>query len=428
MNKKFNEFLDSKGITTEDYKVKSAEDMAALYNEYNEKTISAIEELAKKGLEENKQALVKLNEELAANRIEQSKTLNASLKEYGLAIKKLAEGEVRTATHKSVNEQVYEQLTKGLPTLTSIKEGSKDSLTIKAAGTITSANISGGNVPVEQRIAGMSPLASRRIRLMDIVSRGVASSNIISWVSQAAKDGTAGVTGEGLAKNQIDFDLVVASQTLRKVTAYIKVSQEMLEDVDFINSEINNELMREVIKSIEAGVYEGAGTGITIKGIRTSATAFAAGTFALDVDNANFVDVLRVAVNQILIADQPAPNYILAHPSDVTNLKLIKNSATDKRYIDQLQLVGGTLSLDGIPIIESTLVTVDEYLVGSFDLATVWDRGSVQITVGMENDDFTKNLVTILAEWRGLCIVKTNDETAFVKGVISTDSAALETT
>jgi hypothetical protein len=51
----------------------------------------------------------------------------------------------------------------------------------------------------------------------------------------------------------------------------------------------------------------------------------------------------------------------------------------------------------------------------------------IDVQVGLENDDFTKNLVTVLAEWRGLALVKTNERSAFVAGVFATDKAALET-
>jgi HK97 family phage major capsid protein len=290
-----------------------------------------------------------------------------------------------------------------------------------------STNVSGGNVPVEQRLPGFDLIPSRRPRLLDIVSRGTADSNIISWVSQANKEGAVGQTAEGALKNQIDFDLVVNTESLKKTTGYIKISEEMLTDISFIESEINNELMREILKAVELQVYSGDGTGNNLNGILTQATAFAAGTFALSVDNANLADVLTVAANQIKLAEHDAPNYILLNPSDVTALKLIKASATDKRYVDRLVMVAGEMSLDGIPILETTLVTQDTYLIGDFRMATVFDKGMVDIKVGYENDDFTKNLVTILAEWRGLNIIKTNQTTAFVTGTISTDAAALET-
>ena len=96
-----------------------------------------------------------------------------------------------------------------------------------------------------------------------------------------------------LLKNQIDFDLVVASETVVKRTAFIKVSDEMVDDISFMASEINNELMRELLKDVENQVYQGNGVAPNMNGIRTVATAFAAGSFAGTVDNANIVDVLK---------------------------------------------------------------------------------------------------------------------------------------
>lgn len=418
---KFKEWLVSKG-----YELKedtSAEKMAEYYNEFN---AMKQEELKDAIAKENKEAIETVKAELVESQAEQLKNLNATLKEMGLAIKSATEkGDVSLTNVDSLEKALKDNE----ESLKAIASGDKkERVSFKAAGTmLISSNVSGGNVPVEQRLGGMNAIASRQIRLLDIVSRGTASSNVISWVYQANKDGAAGGTAEGALKNQIDFDLVVNSESVKKRTAFIKVSEEMVGDIDFMRSEINNELMRELLKDVENQVYQGDGTGNNLNGIRTVATAFAGGTFAGTIDNANAVDVLTVAANQIAIAEQPMPNYILMHPSDITALKMVKVSATDKRYVERLALVAGQLSLDGMPIIGTTLVTAGEYLIGAFDLSTVYDKGAMSIEVGRDSDDFTKNLVTVLAEWRGLCIVKNNDRTAFVKGVIATDAAVLET-
>jgi len=421
---KFQSFLEVKNISQEDFNGKTAEEMAGLYNEYNEKAQSDLTEaISAKASKEDIQAIEK---SLKDNQAEQMKALNSTLKEYGVAIKKLSTEEKVAKAGESVS--IFKSLENNRESLIAIKEGNAKSVQFKAAADmLISTNVSGGNVPVEQRIPGMNAIASRQVRLLDIVSRGTAESNVISWVSQANKDGAAGGTAEGAIKNQIDFDLVVASETVVKRTAFIKVSDEMVDDISFMASEINNELMRELLKDVENQVYQGNGVAPNMNGIRTVATAFAAGSFANAVDNANIVDVLRVAMNQVKLADQAMPNYILMNPSDITSLKLIKVGSTDDRYIDQLQLVAGMLSLDGVPIIESTLVSQDDYLVGAFDLATVYDKGSVSIEVGLDGSDFTDNMRTVRAEWRGATVVKTNDRTAFIAGDFTTDKAALET-
>lgn len=433
--KTFENFLVEKGITKDVFTTKSAGEMAALYNEYNDSVRAEIQKSIE--AKASKEEVEKMKAEFVAEKEKQFEALQTQLKsqseelkELGLTLKKVSNNTNTERKHNSIKEGLEKNLEKlkALGRDADASSARNNGFSFKAAGDmLISSNVSGGNVPVEQRIAGLNTVASRRVRLLDIVSKGTAASNVISWVYQANKDGAAGGTAEGATKNQIDFDMVVASQTVVKRTAYIKVSDEMITDIDFIQSEINNELMRELLKDVEGQAYNGDGIAPNMNGIATVATAFAAGTFATSVDNANEADVLTVAINQIMIAEQPMPNYILMHPSDVTKLKLYKVSSTDKRYVDRLLLVGGELTLDGVPIIATTLVPAGDYLVGSFDLATLYDKGEVMIEVGLDGNDFTKNMRTIRAEWRGAMVVKNNDRTAFVTGDFATDKAALET-
>ena len=434
MKSKFELFLETKGLNTISFASQEAEEMAKLYNEYNEEARKALEDAVAKSA--SKEDIESLKSELATAQKEQMVQLNKTLKEYGLAIEKLNKNNserslISNAT--SVKDSLSTEENKAkLNALKGLNKASAEqngiTFEIKAAGTmLESTNVSGGNVPVEQRIAGLNLIATRQLRLMDLFAKGAASSNIISWVYQANRDGAAGGTAEGDTKNQIDFDLVVASQAVVKRTAFIKISTEMLDDIDFIQSEINNELMRLLMLDIELTAYSGNGTAPNLNGIRTVATAFAAGTFAATVDNANEADVLTVAINQIAIANQEAPNAILMHPSDITKLKLYKVSATDRRYIDRLIFIGNTLTLDGVPMIGSTLVTAGTYLVGNFNMSTMYQKNAVTINMGLDGNDWTKNLRTIIAEWRGALVTKNNDRTAFVKGTFATDIAALET-
>jgi HK97 family phage major capsid protein len=423
---KFENFLTEKGINKEQFTAKSAEEMAGLYNEYNEKNATLLTELIEKGKEDNAEVIKSLKKEITENQIAQAKALNETLKQHGLMIKKLSEQE--KVDGLGVVNSIQKGLEANKESLLKIKGDRSATLNFKAAGTmLISSNVSGGNVPVEQRLPGMDAIASRRVRMLDVVTRGTAESNVISWVSQANKDGAAGGTAEGALKNQIDFDLIVVSESVKKRTAFIKVSEEMVNDISFMTAEINNELMRELLKDVESQVYEGDNVGTNLNGIKTVATAFAAGSFAGTVDNANEADVLTVAMNQIQVAEQDDADYAFVHPNTITTLKLIKTSTTDRRYIDRLAMVAGQLSLDGVALVPTTLVTDGEYLIGNFASATVYDKGEMNIEVGRDSDDFTKNLVTVLAEWRGLCLVKTNRRPAFVTGVFATDKAALET-
>lgn len=429
----FDKFLKEKGVDADKLEEKSAEDLAGLYNEFNtkqrEKLEKAIEEKA------SKDDIAKMRSEMTELQTEQLKQLNEVLKEQGIAIKRLTKPSQKTDL--TFGEQITKALEANKEKLKTLKDGTVSDVKanafdfeVKVPGNMTLAgNVSGGNIPVEDRIEGLNIIPSRRVRLLDVMGQRTTTSNVVSWVYQANKDGAAGQTAEAAVKNQIDFDLVVANEAVKKTTAFIKVSTEMLDDIEWIQSEIQQELMRELLKAVEQTAYNGDGTGQNHNGIRTVASAFSAGSFAGTVDNANIVDVLTVAMNQVEIAqeNEGIVNYIFMHPSDVTSLMLVKLSATDKRYVDRLIQVGSTMILDGVPIIKSTLITQGQYLVGAFDLALLVTRTSMRFDIGLDGNDFTENLRTILAEWRGLTLVRNNDRSAFVAGVFATDQAALET-
>lgn len=428
----FKAFLAEKGIEEAAFKSMGAEEMSGILNDFNEKKEEELNELISS--KASKEDIDALKSELVDIQKKQLEQLNAVLKAQGLMIKKLSKGE-KEENKVSFKDALRAGLKENLEGLKTLKEGSKSkaeaasfNFAVKAAAPmLLSTNVSGGNIPVEDRIEGLDDLPSRRVRLLDIMAKRSTSSNVVSWVSKANKDGAAGQTAEGSAKNQIDFDLVVDNETVKKTTAFIKVSTEMLDDLDWIESEINSELMKEVQKAVEEQAYSGDGTGNNHNGIRTVASAFAAGSSALKVPNANIVDVLNVAMTQIEVAQEgdAMPNFILMHPEDVLSLKQEKVSDTDRRYVGELVNVGNTLVLGSTPIISTTLVAQGEYLVGDFGLSILVTRSGMTFDFGLDGNDFTENLRTILAEWRGLTIVKTNKRTAFVKGVFATDIAAI---
>ena len=422
--KDFNTWLTAeKNLDEAAIKELSAEAQASHIAEYMSSVAMKVDEAVKSG--GSKEELAELGKEQSKALAELGAKHEAILLSQGAAIKSAVEK--LTKTESSTSKSILEQLKEKKDEISRYKNGESVKITLKAVGDMSIAGNVTGQIPQAERLPGMNMVPSREIKFLDVLQAGTISSNLVEWVYQSGKEGTAGQTAEAATKNQIDFDLLVGSQKVEKTTAYITITDEMLDDVEFMASEINNELNRELLKAVELGAYSGSGTSPQLNGVFTTATAFAAGDFALDVDNANEVDVLTVAANQIKIAEQGMPNYIFMNPSDVTALKMVKVSSTDKRYVERLAMVAGSLSLDGVPIVETTLVDAGQYLIGDFTKAHIRTKAGISIDVGYTGDNFIKNFKTIRAEWRGVVYVKNNDRTAFVKGVFATDKAALET-
>ncbi len=291
-------------------------------------------------------------------------------------------------------------------------------ITVKAVGNMTLGGniVDDAQIPQAQREAGITRIVRRQPFILQLVNTGTINSNKWEWVQQVNPDGGAGMTAEGTKKSQADFDLELAEASVRKVTAYIKVSKEMLDDVDMMRAEIDQELIELINLKIDEQLLSGDGLGQNLVGILENATAYSAGSFAGTVVEPNNADVLRTAINQVMV-NLFQPNYIVLHPSDVTALELSKGN--DGHYVmPPFTTTDGTV-IKGIPVVMNTGVTEGDFLVGDFTKSGVRFKEGITINVGYENDDFTKNFVTILAEARLAHRVKSNHYGAFVTGTFA---------
>jgi HK97 family phage major capsid protein len=343
-------------------------------------------------------------------------------------------------TVEEIAANVLELQTKGATTedtetLKSVLDGKKDELSalkgkssgsvnfvLKAVGNMALTTNTTGQIPQAERESGITRIVRRQPYILDLVNVGTIMSNLWEWVEQKNQDGGSAMTAEGAKKSQTDFDLVLASASVKKVTAFIKVTKEMLDDVNLLRAEIDQELTELINLKIDDQVLTGVGTGDNLTGIMQNATAWAAGTFALTVPTPNNADVLRVAINQAMV-NQFQPNYIVLHPSDATAMDLDKGS--DGHYaLPPFATIDGRI-ISGVPVVMNTGQTQGTFLVGDFTKSAVRFKEGLTINVGYENDDFTKNFVTILAEARLVHRVKSNHYGAFIKGTFSAAITAL---
>jgi HK97 family phage major capsid protein len=419
-------FLETKGIKdiSSDFEGATTEEMHSYYTaklSFEQSELKSRLEVIENG---NTEEVEKSKDEIA--------TLKEAIKLQGTTLKAIQTGQLSGATVNGLENSIEKALRDNKDNFAMSKSKKHEfSFEIKA-GDMTSANISGGVVPQAQRLEGINDVAERMTITYPLIPKLNTAANTIEWVYETGQDGTIDGTGEGLAKDQIDNDFVVTSVALVKRAAYFKVSTEMLDDATFMSGWLRNKLIVRLLLDVDSQCLNGNGTAPNLKGIVSYATAFAPGTFATGsanaVDSANNADVLVVAMNQIKLANQGTQALtIQMNPTDAAALKTIKLTATDKRYVDRLLQVGSTLMLDGTPILENNDITVGSYLIGDFSKATIVQKSGITVEVGLDGSDFTKNLRTILAEWRGQLFVQNNDTTAFVKGVFATDAAAIET-
>lgn len=331
------------------------------------------------------------------------------------------------AVVKSFEAELKEAVEANKTALKDLQENQKGAVnfTMKAAGTMTIAgNYSGGNVGLTSWDTEFARIVRRQPFMRELV-RIIATDNMyIAWAEQKNADpGVADTVAEGATKPQTDFDIVEATAKVEKIAVWIKVSKEALADIKFLQGEINTELRELIELKLDEQILSGNGTSPNLKGILSVAPTFAAvSTLALLVPTPNRFDVLVAAVAQLAAANFYGDTVVI-NPSDYYAMQLTKD-AEGRYLLPPFQSVDG-MTVAGLRLVANNGVAVGTFLAGDFKKATLAIREEMNIQVGYVNDDFIKNLITILAELRAVLFVKSNWYNAFVKGTFSTAITAL---
>ena len=228
------------------------------------------------------------------------------------------------------------------------------------------------------------------------------SGNALTYYVIGAAEGIADVDGtaEGVAKDRIHVPYTPKTAALTKIAAYLKETDEIINDAPFLESAIRNRGVYEFNKQIEKYLV-GALAGTS--GIQVSGTS-------VDFDS------ILTAKQEIITDTGYVPDAMLINPSDWANLLQAKDS--NRQY-----LLGGpgfgsygngayfeNPKVWGMNVVQSSAVTEGAPIVGAFKTAaavvTQAGNGQRVEVSNSDQDDFIKNIVTIRIEERLVLAVR----------------------
>jgi HK97 family phage major capsid protein len=376
--------------------VKTAEQMAADLKADFSKSTDAVKAIAEEALGKVKSG-EKVTEKMKDDADAALVKLNELTEEVKEMAQKMARGgdvdevEAKTLGARFVNdENVKSWLAQGP------RQGKAD-LCLKATLTMATTDAAGSVGPGadRQRLPGIVTGPERRMTIRDLLTQGQMSEASISWIQETGFTNNAGMVAEGVKKGESDIKLAEKTSVAKVVAHWMKVSRQALDDVDQLRGHIDGRLLYGLALKEENQILNGDGTGQNLDGIVTQASAYSA-EFA--VSDETPIDKMRLAMLQAVLAEYPATGHVM-HPIDWARIELTKDA--DKRHIIGDPQGGSTPMLWRLPVVETQSMSVDKFLTGAFAMgAQLWDRWDARVEVGYENDDFTKNLVTILAEER----------------------------
>jgi len=319
-------------------------------------------------------------------------------------------------TDYSVRAQVKSYHEKHKELIAKVKSGQKVELPafeLKGAPTSpmvpSSALNSSAYFPVPEINTQLNDLRRVQPTFWDFLPKGRTAQAAYVWVNKTDANGSPAFIGAGVAKPGVSFELTSEISNAKKIAASLKIATELLDDIDGMTSFIEGELSYTLKKVLNTTLMTGTSSSTVPAGIQTFSDAFTlSGVSTSDPDE---YDCIVAATTQVRTAYIDSPLTVFINPQDFANLLLAKQ--TKNRNI-AVVYNGGAMIINGALVVQDNNITAGNVQVAALDLLKTLIYKDFVVTFGWENDDFTKNLVTAVAEMRVHSFHSANDEAAFV--------------
>ena len=282
-------------------------------------------------------------------------------------------------------------------------EGSREKARIDGIKTAI-VNATGQNQPLvpADRLAGIIHEPNRVLRMRDVMSVSRTSSNMIEYAKENVFTNNAGPQVanspeefENVTKPESAITFTLSNEPVTTLAHWIPVSKQVLADSPMLQSYINGRLMYGLKLKEDTQILNGTSINGELSGVYAGRTAYSTTS---PLAYTTKIDVIRDAMTQCHTSEY-MPTAIVLNPADWADIEQSKD--TQGRYLFANPQTAASPRLWGLPVVVTNSMTAGTFLVGAFDMACeLWDREDASIEIGLNSDDFTKNMVTILAEER----------------------------
>ena len=229
-------------------------------------------------------------------------------------------------------------------------------------------------------------------------------------------------TAEGSALGENALAFTERTEEIRKIGAFIPMTEELLADVSASQGYIDSRLRFMVRQTISDQIIGGSGSGVNLTGIlnKTGINSFNYSSFSGSLKR---IGQIFEAITEIQKDAFMNPDAIIMHPSDWYQVVTEVNAVTTSGALNPLFVGAGNFndavrpSIWGVPVVVSTETTAGDCIVGTFgggQAIHIVARQGMEVAMSDSHDEnFVKDIVVMKATVRmGLPIYRA---TAFAK-------------
>lgn len=251
--------------------------------------------------------------------------------------------------------------------------------------------------------------------MRDIIPIGATSKDTIKYPKEGAKTGTGPAPwgrGETIAETEakpaFEPNFTVYSTPVEWIAGTMRLPVEMLEDLPFLTSYLQNFARIELLESEDDQILNGNGTSPQLDGIIPNAAAYDGGKTVL------IEQIVDANIRQLGTVNTAGTD-VLLNPAEI--VEIILNTASGSGEYDNpsgvVGFVNGQLQIAGLNVRKTNKITAGEFLLGNFNHAQIFQRLAPQLRFfEQDQDNVEKNLITVRIEERlALAILK---DTSFI--------------
>ena len=281
---------------------------------------------------------------------------------------------------------------------------------IMQKGLVYSNSAVGGSMVQNDVRPGVLDILQREINVLDLIPRLTTDSDTVEYVKEDIFTNAAAMTAEatgtsGVSGLKPESHIAYSTQTspVRTLAHWVPVTNRMLADAPAIRGIINSRLLLGLTLVLETQIMTGAGTGEEFTGINVAAIN------TVNQTGLSTLDAIFKARTAVRVTGKARPTAVIMHPNDWEAVRLARENvatATFGGYLMGPPSMVGAVTVWGLPVVESEAQTENTAIVGDFSMGcSLFDREQASIRVGLIDQQFVRNMQTILAELRAAFVI-----------------------
>lgn len=225
----------------------------------------------------------------------------------------------------------------------------------------------------------------------ETIKKSQTNAETYIWVNKRPTVGAAGFISPGVYKPAISFTVAKEQSYAKKIAANEKCATELLEDIDGFKAWMEDELYYQVMQKMNDKLSgDQAADSETPEGLKHMSLPYNALT-GVSTINANFWDALKAMVTMLRITRFKGQIFAYVNPVDLANGVMTKAISQGQLFVPPA--IGATIIEDlNMPLGYVQVVAMDYYKLLIYK--------GFRMEWGLEMDDLTKNLRTVIGEMR----------------------------